>query len=138
MRTIMLQLVNAARAAGQMCGSVSMPPAAAVTWDCRLEEAAFNHSTDMVDNDFFDHAGSDGSSPAARVARTQYPWASVGENLAAGQTTHQEAVDGWLDSPGHCSNLMNPNFTQMGVSRVPGDSTNEYSMYWTQVLARPR
>jgi uncharacterized protein YkwD len=61
----------------------------------------------------------------------------VGENIAYGPTTATDAVQGWLDSPGHCKNLMNPRFTEMGVAFAAGHAERR-ALYWVQVLAAPR
>lgn len=47
-------------------------------------------------------------------------------------------MKGWINSPGHCANLMGPNFTEIGVVVIPGYSTNTYRSYWGMVLGRPR
>jgi uncharacterized protein YkwD len=84
------------------------------------------------------HTGTDGSEAGTRAARAGYSWRLIGENIAAGQNSAQEAVAGWLESPGHCANLMNPSFTEMGAgydisrARMPGFA------YWTQVFGVPR
>ncbi len=103
-----------------------------------MHQAASAHSQDMVSRSFFSHTGSNGSSPGQRVTATGYVWTTVGENIAAGYGSVAAAVDGWAASPGHCANLMNPNFTQLGIACVPGAAGNPYRTYWTMKLARPR
>lgn len=76
------------------------------------------------------HTGSDGSSPVQRIDREGYSWSALGENVAFGYRNVASVMAGWLASPGHCSNIMNPNFTQLGAAEV--------DYYWTQVFARPR
>ena len=91
----------------------------------------------MATNNFFSHTGSDGLSVSNRVDATGYEWSTVGENIAAGQSTVTQVVQGWLNSEGHCRNIMNANFTELGAERV--DSTSaDFSTYWTQVFAAPR
>jgi uncharacterized protein YkwD len=107
-----------------------MPPVAPVSWNADLEEAALRHAYDMQDNDFFDHTGSDGSDVSDRVSDTGYTWQTVGENIAWGYRNISSVFSGWKDSPGHCRNMMNANFSQMGSARI-GD-------YWVQDFARPR
>jgi uncharacterized protein YkwD len=60
----------------------------------------------------------------------------VGENLATGIMTPEEAVSGWLHSPHHCANLMEPRFTQMGVAFAVNER-DEAGVYWTQEFGRP-
>jgi uncharacterized protein YkwD len=47
-------------------------------------------------------------------------------------------MDGWIASPGHCANLMNASFVEVGVACVPGTAGDTYSTYWTMDLGRPR
>ncbi len=98
--------------------------------NCQLYKAAQQHTLDMVKAKKISHQGSDGSSPAIRVERAGYQYSWVGENVASGQKTPGEVVKDWMNSPGHRRNILNPNFTQIGVAY----SNN----YWTQVFGRPR
>ena len=134
---IILELVNAARAQARNCGDRPFGAAPPVAWNAQLAQAALAHSSDMATHRQFSHQGSDGSESAQRATRAGYRWRHIGENIAAGQISPQEAVEGWIESPGHCANLMNPQFSEMGagyaVSRVrlPGFP------YWTQVFGTP-
>lgn len=131
----MLAAVNSARTTARACGPNQRPAVGKLVWNCRLQEAAIAHSQDMATHDFFAHTGSDGSSVAERVTRTGYTWSHVGENLAAGQRTVAAAMEGLLNSPGHCDNIMSGNYTHFGS----GYRTNEnsyYVRYWTQNFAR--
>ncbi|PSW05439.1 CAP domain-containing protein [Photobacterium lipolyticum] len=133
----MLTAVNAARAAGYDCGGTFMPAVGPLTWDADLEQAAFVHSSNMANYNFFSHTGQDGLSVSDRVTNQGYSWRAVGENIAAGQKDVNAVMTGWLNSPGHCKNIMSANFTQMGASFVTNSST-QYGIYWTQVFAAPR
>ncbi|PHN06371.1 CAP domain-containing protein [Flavilitoribacter nigricans] len=126
----MLSLVNELRSEGCRCGSKYMPPVAPLSWDADLERAALRHAYDMKSNDFFDHTGSDGTDVSDRVSDAGYSWQAVGENIAWGYRDIQSVFAGWRDSPGHCRNMMNGNFRQMGSARVGN--------YWVQAFARPR
>lgn len=128
-----ITLLNNARAEPRQCGNTSHEPAPAVGWNEKLYLAAIRHSIDMTENDFFSHTGSDSSSVADRVDTTGYPWQTVGENIAAGQRTAKEAMDGWLSSPGHCRNIMNPVYEDAAVTCVIKTPT-EYTTYWTNVF----
>jgi uncharacterized protein YkwD len=134
-----LARVNQWRASGADCGSEGrFGPASALVWNDLLTQAATGHSQDMVTANFFSHTGSNGSTLAQRVNATGYAWSSLGENIAAGQTSVNSVVDGWIASPGHCANIMNPAFVEMGLACVPGTSANPYPTYWTMDLAQPR
>ena len=123
----LLYLVNQARSKGCKCGNLRMKPVAAVTWDEQLEAAAEKHSLDMYKNGFLGHNGSDGSTFSARITREGFKWSGCAENIAEGYETEREVIDGWLNSPGHCRNLMSPHYRYMGIGRVGN--------YWTQDFA---
>jgi uncharacterized protein YkwD len=132
-----LKLVNAARTHGRRCGHEYFPAVKPVRLSSTLERAAREHVRDMADHDFFEHEGSDGSSPTERLARTGYRWRLTGENIAYGPTSAEEVVSGWLGSPGHCENIMEPRFTEMGVAFAIG-WTRGNPVYWDQTFAVPR
>jgi len=132
-QTSTLQLINKARAVERMCGGVLFEATTALTWNTKLQDAAQAHSLDMSQNNFFSHDGSDGSTVSQRADTQQYDWRSLGENIAAGQQTTELVVQAWLDSPGHCANLMNPKFKETAVVCVE-DDTAQYRQYWTNVL----
>jgi len=132
-----LQLVNAARTHGRRCGGEVFPAVAPVRLSSTLERAAREHVRDMASHNFFEHEGSDGSSPTQRLARTGYRWRLTGENIAYGPTSADEVVSGWLASPGHCENIMEPRFTEMGIAFAVG-WTRGNPVYWDQTFAVPR
>ncbi|MBC7006485.1 CAP domain-containing protein [Photobacterium sp. BZF1] len=133
----MLFAVNQARAEEQNCGGQIMPAVPALTWDYDLESAAYSHSSDMANNNFMSHTGSDGSTPQDRIEATGYSWSTWAENVAAGQKDINAVMTSWMNSPGHCKNIMNGSVTEMGASFVENSST-QYGIYWTQVFAKPR
>lgn len=132
----MLAKVNAARAVARSCGSTHFDPAPALTYSCEIQPAAMEHSVDMATNNFFSHTGSDGLRVAQRVTATGYDWAVVGENIAAGYSTVDSVMDGWLNSEGHCKNIMDPRFEHFAVVRVDTNQA-DYPNYWTQVFGDP-
>ncbi|WP_081933984.1 CAP domain-containing protein [Massilia sp. 9096] len=133
-----LALVNAARAQPRTCGTQAFSAAGPLRWNDTLAEAALGHSTELATHHYFSHVEHDGSTPASRVTRTGYGWSRVGENIASGQRTAAEAVQSWLDSPGHCANIMNPTFTETGTAYAINPGNENHTAYWTQVFARPR
>ena len=132
-----LDLINQARATPRMCGNDRLNAAQPVRWNSVLADASRRHSEEMARYNYFSHHGRDGSNPWDRVARAGYLYRSMGENIAAGQRSPEEAVSGWVKSPGHCANLMNPAFTEMGAA-VAVNASSELGMFWTQEFARPR
>src|SRR5579862_8656156 len=103
-----LELTNVARARARRCGATSFEAAPALSADPTLEHAAAQYARQMAEHGFMSHTGRDGSSPAERITRSGYRWREVGENLASGVMTADTVVAGWLQSPEHCANLMDP------------------------------
>ena len=135
-RDTFLDAVNQARSVGLVCGSTPYGPAPPVSWSENLAMAAYLHSEDMVLNNFFSHTGSDGSSAGERISRQGYPWRTYGENIAVGYPTVSSVIQGWLGSEGHCRNLMNPAFTEIGAGYAIGPyGGNPAARYWTIDLA---
>jgi uncharacterized protein YkwD len=133
-----LELTNQARAHARRCGSEAFPAAPPlVLAPSALERAAVEHSEDMANHNYMDHTGHDGSTPADRVTRTGYKWKAIGENLASGVLTPEDAVNGWVGSPHHCENLMSARFTQMSLAYAVNAASNG-GIYWTQLFGTPR
>jgi uncharacterized protein YkwD len=132
-----LVLVNEARSKARRCGSKSHQPAPPLTLSAMLTRAALKHAQDMASHSHLEHVGTDGSTPAQRVEKAGYSWLAVAENIAAGARTAEEVVEGWLNSPGHCSNLMGATYTQMGIAYAV-DAKSDAGIYWAQEFARPR
>lgn len=132
-----LELVNEARARGARCGAQSFAPAPPLSLSGTLASVALGHASDMALHDYFEHRDLAGKSPADRVRAAGYHEQLVGENIAYGPQSVDEAVQGWLASPGHCENIMDPHFAQMGIGLATGRSSRR-GLYWVQVLAEPR
>ncbi len=84
--------------------------------DARPGRAAAVHADDMLAHDYFEHVGSDGSTSSTRVAAIGYRYRVVGENIAFGPENVTQAVQGWLKSPSHCENIMDPRFSDTGIA----------------------
>jgi uncharacterized protein YkwD len=132
-----LEHVNAARSEQRSCGGKVFAPAPPLRWSDALAAAAREHSQDMARQNYFSHAGSDGSTVAARVEAQRYRWSHVGENIAAGLGAAERVVQGWLSSPEHCANIMNADFSEMGAAYAYG-MDSQAGIYWTQVFGTPR
>lgn len=131
-----LQLVNEVRAIGSRCGDKSFGPAAPLRGSGTLDSVAADHAEDMARHDYFEHVDLQGNTPADRVRDSGYREKLVGENIAYGPTSAEEVVAGWLHSTGHCENIMDPRFVEMGVGVMPGRGSRR-GLYWDQVLAEP-
>lgn len=110
----------------------------ALRWQPRLAAAAEGHTRAMARLDFFDHVDPSGRTVAHRVQATGYAWRVVGETLAAGQASLEEALRDWLASPSHCAALLDARFTEFGLARVaqPQPGAPDAAL-WTLVLGRP-
>ncbi|MBC8026054.1 MAG: CAP domain-containing protein [Steroidobacteraceae bacterium] len=135
-RERVVDLVNAARSKGRRCGSERFAPAPPLSASRQLTAAAADHARDMARRNYFDHRGRDGSQPKERVLRAGYEPRLSGENIAFGPESAEEVVAGWLDSPGHCANIMEPKFEHIGVSLATGKKRGR--IYWVQTFGAPR
>ena len=124
----LLELVNNYRKSGCNCGGQYMTPTEPVVWNDLLESAAQKHSDDMNKNNFFSHTSSNGKNAGERISEAGYKWKTYGENIAKGRKTEDAVISGWMSSPDHCKNIMNPAFRDMGVAA----SGN----YWTQIFGK--
>lgn len=132
----LLARINAYRAAGARCGTETMPPAAPLAWNAALERAAAVQARQLARVDDVTHTGADGSNVSQRVSAQGYEWGRVGENVAAGKGSAAETLAQWMASPGHCRNLMGPQFEIVAVARQDRPGTT-YKHYWVMVLAAP-
>ena len=124
------RLVNEARSQGRSCGSAGwFDPAPPVTLDATLTTVAQAHSVDQAGMGRMTHIGSDGSDLRDRVDAAGYAWTAIGENVAWNYRSAEQVMAGWLASDGHCRNIMNPAYAEIGVGVE--------AWYWTQVFARP-
>jgi uncharacterized protein YkwD len=125
-------LVNQHRAAGATCGGEAKPAVPALSADAALRCAARVHTRDMADRDFFDHTNPDGQLPWDRMELAGYAWGQAGENIAGGNATATATMTQWMNSTGHCNNIMSGDFVDIGVGYV------EDAALWTQVFGAPR
>ena len=135
--TSVLVLVNNFRKTGGSCGSKLLPPVAPLRLDPLLSKAAQRYAEQMVSKKFFSHKGLDGSHPKSRIEATGYKGKAWGENIALGQETPKEVVASWIKSPGHCSNMLSPLFSELGVG-FASDPARPDRLYWVQTFGKPR
>jgi uncharacterized protein YkwD len=126
-----LELVNQARAKPRKCGSREFSPAPPLTLSPTLSRAALAHAKDMSAKKFLEHRGSDGSKPSERATRAGYKWSAIAENIAEGPASAEAAVQGWLESPGHCVNIMGAQYREMGLAYFT-DFARKGDIYWAQ------
>ena len=126
----LLDLINTARAEPRQCGTQAFTATAPLSWNDTLAGAANSHTRNMANGNFFDHLDPDGRTPGDRAELAGYIAKNIGENIAAGLDTPRKVVDGWLASPGHCANLMNPQFRELGAAYAM-DPKSDAGIYWT-------
>jgi len=120
----------------QPSNQTGRPP---LQWNPRLANAAAHHVRAMAEQQFFDHRDLDGRTVGHRVSVTGYRWQQVGENLAAGHDTVEDAVRGWLLSTTHCEVMIDATFTEFGIARMPSSNpADPFRTYWALVVAQPR
>lgn len=132
-----LQLTNEARAKARSCGTQKFGNAPPLALNRKLASAALAHSRDMANRNYFSHEAKNGSKVDSRAMREGYQWRRIGENIATGQGSAKQVMAGWLSSPGHCANIMNRNFTEMGAAYAVNRKSDTV-IYWTQVFGTPR
>jgi len=126
-----LALTNAARAAADL---------SPLTLNSALTTAAQSQSASLALDDFFSHTSPEGTTLADRLDAANYSYKTAGENIAAGQVTATQVVQEWMASPGHRANILNPQFTELGVGYFfLEQDTGEvnYNRYWTQNFGAP-
>ena len=132
-----LSETNRFRAMGYNCDTEgSFGPAGPLEMDTVIREAARGHSLDMGEQNYFMHDSLDGRSFSDRMRNAgfmgAFPW---GENIAAGQRSPVDVVQGWMESDGHCANIMNPAYRVIGIGYAFVEGSR-FGHYWTQDFAR--
>lgn len=126
--------ITAARGTGRDCGAASFASTGPVGWSDRLAEAARDQSRHLARTGRLSHSGRGGSTLGERIRAAGYQPRAWAENVASGQPDAATVIDAWLDSPGHCRNIMNPAYSEIGAAAVRG---SDGRLYWTLVLATP-
>ncbi|WP_367649686.1 CAP domain-containing protein [Paenibacillus sp. NEAU-GSW1] len=115
--------------------TADLPNGEMLTTD-QLNDIATLKARDMRDNNYFSHTSPTYGSPGQMLTDFGVEWTAYGENIAAGQLTPEAVMESWMNSPGHRANILNPNFTHLGVGYVPGNDQNDYKTYWAQLFVR--
>ncbi len=148
-----LKAINDARAVEQDCGIYGIMPAVnSLSWNDNLYKASYEHNDDLIASNTFSHNGSGTASDWTatiqelgrksnildRVNNNEFnKYGIIGENIYAGKygdtETLESAIEAWIDSDTHCINLMNKDYSQVGMSKVHSESS-DWGTYWTQVF----
>lgn len=108
---------------------------ALVGYDARLAVSAQNHSAYQASISTMTHNGPGGNTGGQRITAAGYVWRTWGENVAYGYVDCAAVMNGWMNSPGHQANILNPRFTNIGMGVAVGADGR---LYWTMDLAAPR
>lgn len=99
--------------------------------DDALSNIALSHSEDMATRDYIDHTSPDGVGPFDRIDSAGIDYVSAAENIASGFATAEKVLQSWLNSPKHSANILNAEFTKIGIGYHSGGNNGTY---WTVVL----
>lgn len=120
-----LKLVNAERS------KEGLQP---LTLSKKLTDIAYTKAKDMAEKGYFSHQSPTYGSPFDMLKQFGVSYSAAGENIAAGQKTAQEVMNNWMNSSGHKANILNKNYTQIGVGFYRG---GEYGTEWVQLFIKP-
>jgi uncharacterized protein YkwD len=128
-RRALLERVNRERRAARL------PP---VRPEPLLDETAQRHAADMLARSFYNHDSPEGTTVLERSRAAGYRPSSVAENIARGQYSIEEVMDGWMSSPIHREHLLSPIFAEIGSGVAVGKNANGYQILWVQCFGRSK
>ncbi len=124
-----LLLVNAERA------KAALKP---LVFNKRLADMAEAKANDMITKQYFAHVAPDGTDVVKLAERYEYHYLNIGENLAMGDfISSSDVMDGWMNSPGHRANILNKNYTEIGISAIEGNYEGRMVWYAVQEFGKP-
>jgi uncharacterized YkwD family protein len=100
----------------------------------KLTEVANTKAKDMADKNYFSHESPTYGSPFEMLKKFGVNYSYAGENIAAGQKSAEEVMNSWMNSSGHKANILNKNYTELGVGFYRG---GQYGTEWVQLFIRP-
>lgn len=125
----LITLHNQARENGVRCDTLFKHKAPKLKWNHLLAKVALLHSQEMYTHKHLSHTNISGLGAGERMLAVGYQWNRYAENLAVGVYDDASVFELWLNSPAHCKNIANQNYTEMGAAQVNG--------YWTALYAKP-
>ncbi len=99
-----------------------------------LFASARKHTANMAKKDELEHE-LDGKTVKDRIVAEGYKYARIAENIAMGQKTPKQVVEGWMNSEGHRKNILTPELTEIGIG-IEKNAKGQF--YWTQNFGTPR
>ncbi|EEY56497.1 SCP-like extracellular protein [Phytophthora infestans T30-4] len=109
---------------------------AVLTVDHRLVVAALLHSQDQASHCNMTHTGTNIKKLGDRVKAQGYRYSVAAENVAAGQTTIEDVMTSWWNSPDHQANILNEKVENVGFAVATNEACSDYKTYWTQDFGR--
>ncbi|MDQ6892722.1 MAG: CAP domain-containing protein [Acidobacteriota bacterium] len=127
-RSAILSRVNRARAEAHLLPLRSNP---------LLDETALRHARDMLARSYYGHDSPEGTDVFQRSKAAGYRPRFAGENIARGQYSADEVMDGWLASKQHRDHILAKNFVDTGCAVVFGKNASGWQVLWVQAFGRP-
>lgn len=130
-----VEQLNALRRQPAQCAAVGAD-VQRLTWETRLAASATEQARDLAVQDRLSHVDSRNRGLGVRLRSVGYAAAGAGENLAAGQSDIDDALQAWLASPSHCANLMQPEYRDVGLACVQRRGSR-YQRFWVAHFGAP-
>lgn len=127
-RPTYVEYINQARSEGRLCGENQFDRTTPLHWDQALAAAARDHALDLAVHRQNSHTGSDGSSVRNRIERYSQRFGAVAENIALGTREPRQAMFLLLRSPGHCRNIMGPQYSHVGIAYTENENGYPYTV----------
>ena len=124
---LIIEQVNPVR---QTSGFLELQP------DERLMKAAQMKAEDMIKRNYFSHKGPDGEAPWSWLEKVNYNYSAAGENLAMDISDPEILIKSWLGSPNHAKNILNVDFTDIGVGLAKGKMDNKKTIVVVMFLGK--
>ena len=102
-----------------------------LSFNTQLSNVATIKSQDMINKNYFDHTSPTYGSPFDMMKQFNISYRTAGENIAKGQTSPAQVVNSWMNSSGHRANILNANFTDIGIGVA---KSSNGTLYWTQMF----
>lgn len=105
--------------------------------DPLLNQAAQAHTDDMLNRSYYAHESPEGQTAYDRIIAAGYDPVIIAENIAKGQFSVEQVMEGWMDSAGHRANILGEDYTEIGFGLSYGKNQNGYEILWSQNFAAP-
>jgi uncharacterized protein YkwD len=130
-----VEQLNALRRQAAPCAPTSAAMQS-LAWESKLAVSAQEQAMDLAARDRLSHVDSRNRGLGVRLRSVGYAAAGAGENLAAGQSDIDDALQAWLASPSHCANLMQPEYRDVGLACVQRRGSR-YERFWVAHFGVP-